>query len=284
MTGGTPQSRDEIREALRGVGTQPDEEIDIAQTALLLGALDRPRVPLDRYLHHLSLLDRDTADLAAKPTGADNLTNRAETLNKVMLERYAYQGDHMTYDNLQNANLLRVIDRRKGLPVALGILYIHAANAQGWRVAGVGFPGHFMLRLDMGQQSVILDPFNDGVFRSARDLREMIKAVRGPEAELHPEDTSAVAKRDVLLRLQNNIKLRLIEEQRAADALKVIESMLLIAPQNAPLLREAGVLYGHLDNLQAAIDALERFLLLSDDEVERHSMAKYLQELKPRLN
>ena len=66
---------------------------------------------------------------------------------EILAERHRLLGDDQTYDDLENANLISVIDRRRGLPVALSILYIHAARRQGWPVEGSNFPGHFLIRL-----------------------------------------------------------------------------------------------------------------------------------------
>src|SRR3546814_19245031 len=82
---------------------------------------------------------------------------------------------------------MRVIDRRKGLPVALGILYMHAARAQGWPAVGLNFPGHFLLRLERHGERAILDPFNEGRVHGATELLDLLKAMQGQDAELGPE-------------------------------------------------------------------------------------------------
>ncbi|WP_299391672.1 SirB1 family protein [Pelagibius sp.] len=284
MSWSTASNRKDLESRLRQLGGQSDDEIDIAGAALLLAALERPQVGLERYYHHLSLLARDTEDLAARRGADRDLDARIAILNHVMVERYGYQGDRQSYDDLHNANLMRVIDRRRGLPVALGILYMHAARAQGWAVCGLGFPGHFMLRLDLGSQRAIIDPFNGGEVRDAAALRSLVKTVAGKEAELRPEHTDRVGNRDILLRLQNNIKLRLIQQERSADALEVIETMLMFAPEKAALWKEAGVLHSHLDNMRAAIMAFEHYLELAGPDPDRQNIAALLQQLRIKLN
>jgi regulator of sirC expression with transglutaminase-like and TPR domain len=283
MSWSPASGRDEIETALRRLGGRPDREIDIAEAALLLAALDRPRVPLERYRHHLSLLGRDTADLA-RDGKAGSLMGRIAALNAVIRERYGYRGDELTYDDPQNANLMRVIDRRKGLPIALGILYLHAARAQGWAAEGLNFPGHFLLRLDCAGERAILDPFHGGVTRAPPELRELLRAHAGGEAELRPEHTAPAANRDLLLRLRNNVKLRLLRGDRVAEALEVLETMLMIAPDRAALWHEAGVLNAHLENLRAAVMALENALALEASDAERHQAAALLQRLCARLH
>ncbi len=205
-------------------------------------------------------------------------------LRAVLGERYGYAGDRETYDDLQNADLARVIDRRKGLPVALGLLYVHTAQQQGWAAAGLNFPGHFMIRLELGQDAVILDPFNGGLERSPGDLGAMLEAYGGGEAELAPRHTAAVGRRELLLRLQNNIKLRLLADGRTGEGLQILETMIMLAPDKASLWCEAGALHGELGNLRAAIASLQNALHLGLPPAEAGPAAELLQQLRGSLH
>src|SRR5580704_3048963 len=248
---------DQCARFLREVGSSLSPTLPIAEAALALASFDRPRIALARYRQHLRALARDVGRHAA---AAANLPAQANALNEIILLKHGYSGDELTYDDLQNANLMRVIDRRKGLPVALGILYLDAARAQGWEAAGLGFPGHFLIRLSDGGSRVILDPFHGGRLLDAVALRELLKAIAGQEVELAPEHYAPVADREVLLRLQNNLKSRLIQAQRHEEAVRVIETMRMLAPQLAELAREAGIVHAQLGNMRAAVSSIEEFI------------------------
>ncbi|MPY68896.1 MAG: tetratricopeptide repeat protein [Alphaproteobacteria bacterium] len=273
----------DIRDELAAVGGLEDDAIDIARTALLLAALDRPGVSRDSYHAHL---DEIAAAVAARvPAGArHNLARRAGALAAALGGEMGYAGDTLTYEDPQNANLMRVIDRRKGLPVALGILYLHAARAQGWDAAGLNFPGHFLVRLERGPVRVIIDPFNGGREMAAEDMRGVLKTVAGAEAELRPEHYAPTGSRDVLVRLLSNIKLRAAQTDDAARALEIIDRILLIAPGQTALLREAGLFHARLGNLKSAQEALVAFLGRSGDAAMRAEAEKLLQQLRTRLN
>jgi regulator of sirC expression with transglutaminase-like and TPR domain len=265
---------------LRELGGMADAPLPLATAALALAALDRPRVDVARYHHHLAALARE---VGVEAGGSSDIERRVAALNTVILVRYGYQGDSLTYEDLQNANLMRVIDRRKGLPVALGILYIHAARAQGWEMVGLAFPGHFLVRLADAGGRLIIDPFHGGKPRMAAELRDLLKAITGNDAELTPAHYAPVSDRNVLLRLQNNLKLRLIESRQLRKALAVIDGMMLFAPQHIALLREAGLIHAELGNFKAAIAAFERFLALAASDGDRHQAAAILQQLRARL-
>lgn len=276
-------TREEAEGVLRRIASESDENIDLAEGALALAALDRPRVGLDRYRDHLAALASDlhaVVDAAARQT----LGTCAAAINTVLFQRHGYAGDSLTYDDMQNANLMRVIDRKKGLPVALGILFLHTARAQGWRAAGVNFPGHFLVSLEIGGERAILDPFAGGDIRQTDELRALLKSVAGSDAELRPAHYAPMGNRDILLRLQNNIKLRQLRAGASSAALATLQAMLLFAPEKPELWRETGLLNTRLGSLRAAIDALERFMALDDGDAERYKIAALLQSLRTRIN
>ena len=266
---------------LRELGASGARVLPIAEAALALASFERPRVDFGHYRDHLRLIARDVGQ---HHDAAGDLAARARALNEIILLKYGYSGDALTYDDLQNANLIRVIDRRKGLPVALGILYIHAARVQGWDIAGLAFPGHFLVRLSDGPERVIIDPFHGGQVCGAAELRELLKAATGSDSELLPEHYAAVSDRDVLLRLQNNLKARLLQTQNPERAVTVVETMLMLAPDLAELWHEAGMLHRHLGNMRAAGTALEQYVLRAADGTSRHQAAAILQQLRTQLN
>lgn len=278
----TSPTADDPRELLRRFGRGADAEIDLAAAALALAALGRPQVAAAPYHTHLCALGADVA--AAVKSERPDLATRIHALNTVLFEMHRYAGDSQTYNDLRNADLISVIERRRGLPIALGILYIHAARAQGWDIEGVNFPGHFLLRLRVGGTAAIVDPFNGGLVRGAADLDKLIKAMEGEDAKLRPEHCRTASNRQMLLRLQNNIKLRLLRDNKLDDAAAVVERMLLIAPDDPGLWHEAGVLQGKIGNLRAAIAALEKLATLSPGGEYATAAKQLLAETRVRLN
>jgi regulator of sirC expression with transglutaminase-like and TPR domain len=272
---------DQCARYLRHLAALPSPVLPIGDAALALASFERPRVALARYRQHLAGVARDVGRHAGATA---DLSARAQALNEVILLKYGYSGDELSYDDLQNANLMRVVDRRKGLPVALGILYLHAARAQGWDSVGLGFPGHFLIRLAEGAERLIVDPFHGGRICGAAELRELLKAMAGQEIELSPEHYAPVSDRDVLLRLQNNLKSRLLQAGRYERALGIIETMLMLAPDMAELWQEAGVLHARQGNIRASVNALQEFVIRAPEGAARHQAAAMLQQLKSKLN
>ena len=270
-----------IERALRAVGILADEEIDLADAALLLGALDMPSVSLERYRDHV---ERLAGDVAALARAGEPLERRRRHLNAVLYDAHGYAGDAETYDAPENANLLQVIDRKVGLPVSLGILYIQAARAQGWVVDGLAFPGHFLVRMDEGDRRVIVDPFHGGQLLEADHLRGLLKQFRGADAELEPSHYAPVGNRAILLRLQNNIKSRALQASDGARGAAILERMLLIAPEAGGLWHELGMVRARLGTIKGAVEALERSLACPLPEAARSRVEAALASLTTSLH
>lgn len=281
------------RDALDAIGQLPDVEIDLAGAAVQLARIDAPDIDWQAAMRHLSDLARDAVDLANDLPSAD-LSARAGALAGLVTGRHRYAGDTESYDSAANANLIQVIQRRRGLPVSLGILWLHCARAAGWGAHGVDFPGHFLVALEgqnttrrnraPEQQQTVLDVFAGGVPLNARDMRGLLKRIEGPGAELRPGVLQPMSARSVLLRLQNNLKTRRIADGDLAGALTSIEDMLRIAPDAAPLWREAALVNQRLDHVGAALRCYERFLefVPQGDAALRTRAA--MEDLRSRLN
>ena len=271
------------RAALDAIGVLPDTEIDIGGAALQLARVDSPDADWRAARAHLSELARDAVELA-KSIDTNDVSMRAEALAGLIAGRYLYAGDAETYDDLANANLIRVIERRKGLPVALGIIWLHAARAAGWAAHGVDFPAHFLVALEGRSVQAVIDAFAGGVTLDARDLRVLLKRIEGEKAELRPGLLRPMSARRVLLRLQNNIMSRKLQAGDLSGALTCTEDMLRIAPDHADLWRQAAVMNQRLDRVGAALRCFERFLMLVPEGDAATRIRGAMDDLRTRLN
>lgn len=274
--------REDLIAELQSSSTQPDQDLGLAHLALIFAALEQPGVSIERYESHLKRLVQEAADHFAT-LEKDTLGTRVESLRHILAERYNYKGDADNYDDLQNASLIRVIDRARGLPIALSILYIHVARALGWEIDGLNIPGHFLVRLDREGERVILDPFDQGAEVQAADIRRFVKQALGPQAELSATYYEPADNRTILIRLQNNIKIRQIEQEDYEGAARTVEAMRVFVPDEYRLLLDAGVLYARINRPQNAIEALEAYIDLAPHSRDRQEAAMLLQQIRQTL-
>jgi regulator of sirC expression with transglutaminase-like and TPR domain len=272
---------------LRHAGTLDDADIDLGETALALALVFLPGVHIGRFRHHLEKLahqaDEEFQSRLRLKEG-DTLELRLRVLQKILHEAHGYKGDTETYDDLQNASFIRMIERRRGLPVALGLLYILLARKLGWEAEGLNFPGHFVVRLEKDGHRMLIDPFNGGAELQAADLRRFLKTVAGQKAELSHDYYKPVSNRDMLLRLENNLKSRLIENEDYAQAIIVIEAMEALAPGDHRILFDKAVIYVKLGQVNQGAAALEQYIERVPTPRDRDAARMLLAEIRTLLH
>lgn len=271
------------RDILTESGTKDDGDINLFSVVMAFAASAHEGIDVDRYFRHMARVAQDAGARYIELLNAgagDDARTRLAALKHILADRESYTGDSQNYDDLQNADMIRVIDRRKGLPVALCLLYIHAGRLNGWTLDGLNFPGHFLARIEHNGERLVFDPFNGCAVMEAPDLRGLIKRIRGPSAELSAGFYTPCTNRDMLIRLQNNVKLRLIEAEDYDGALASVEMMRLLAPDEYRLLLDGGVLCAKTGRRDMAVELLERYIALAPDPHDRRDAELVLRGLR----
>ena len=96
--------------------------------------------------------------------------------------------------------------------------------------------------------------------------------------------TRGVGDREVLIRVQNNLKFRAMRESRLEDAIVVLERLLLMDPGNGIFWQEAGLTHQRLGNLRAAVLALENAIETAQEPALSIRVQSLLDEVRSQLN
>jgi regulator of sirC expression with transglutaminase-like and TPR domain len=275
------------KQSLEDLGQLADHDIPLLETAFLLAELQHEGISLDRYRQHVMSMAEQVGtrfkNLIEAGADDDALT-RLAALKHIIHDQHGYTGDVETYDDIQNADIIRVIDRRKGLPISLAILTLAVGRANGWQMDGINFPGHFLVRVTHNNQIILCDPFTQFKVMLAHDLRELIKKIMGADAELSSTFYDVAPARLILLRLQNNIKARQIDVEDFEEALNTVLSMKLFAPNDYRILFDEAVLRAKLGEAKAAIGLLEIYITRAERQADIHDANLLLQSLREALN
>jgi regulator of sirC expression with transglutaminase-like and TPR domain len=152
-------------------------------------------------------------------------------LSHVLHDEFGFTGDHLSYDDPDNADLIRVIDRRRGLPVSLTLLYISAARRVGYFADALNTPGHVLGRVGSETDNVLIDPFDGGKIVEPRDLAVLIAKVLGPDTPPSAEHLEPMSNRGVLVRLLMNQASRAEGGGDTVRALSLYDRMSIVAPE-----------------------------------------------------
>jgi len=270
----------------REVVDYPDEKIDLAEAALLIAKNACQDLDVDSYLGRIDQMGRELA--ARLPQPCDE-TERILALNHYMFEEQGFGPNIENYYDLRNSFLHEVIERRVGIPISLSILYIELGRRVGLVLQGVSFPGHFLVKCEVSEGAIILDPYCGGIPLSLHDLQQRLRDVHGGEVSraIVAGMLISARKKDILVRMLRNLKAIYLEKRDHDHALSVMEWIILLTPDDAAELRERGLLFRELECFRAAREDLERYLQLAPaaadaDEIRRHVVG--LHQAASRLN
>jgi len=214
-----------MQDKLIELGLVDDADIVLDEAALDLAALDHPGTDLAPYLDRLEQLTRRLDAIGA---GVDEPVEQAKLLARVFADEAGFAGDRKTYDDPVNADMIRVIDRRRGLPVSLSILYVAAARRLGWTANLLDVPGHVLVLLGADAAPVIADPFRGGVAVEPERLAAL--AAAGSAERVGVRHVAAMPNRAVLVRLLLNQAIRAERVGQGRRALNLYARMTVFAP------------------------------------------------------
>lgn len=207
------------------LGLLDDDDIELDVAALELSALDHPGVSLDNYVDRLGEITERLLARGDPGTGAE----RADALQAVIAGTYGFRGDRDTYDDVTNADFMDVLDRRRGLPVSLSILYVALARRAGWAANALNTPGHVLVSVG-GDGPLLIDPFNGGTRIDAAQLASLLAGMLGRGTVPGPEHVAAMTNRAVLVRLLMNQATRAERAERHERARTLHERITTVAP------------------------------------------------------
>lgn len=211
------------------LGLIDEEDLQLDAAALELAALDHPERDL---ADHVALLSAMTARVAELGGAAQTSMGRALALADVIGDEYGFAGDRATYDDPANADMIRVIDRRRGLPVSLSILYVAIARRVGWAADALNTPGHVLIRIGADAATVLIDPFNRGRRVDGEQLEALVAQMAGA-GPVATEHVAPMPNRAVLTRLLLNQATRADAAGDAERARTLYERINAFAPADA---------------------------------------------------
>ena len=265
---------------------RPDEQIDLAEAALLIAKNANQKLDVGRYL---ARIDQLADALFARLPSPSSDAERILALNRFLFEEQGFGPNLEDYYDLRNSFLNEVLERRVGIPISLSVVYMEVGRRIGLELRGVSFPGHFLVKCKLSEGTVILDPYGRGISLNLHDLQQRLRGARGGEVSRAIVAGMLVSanKKEILGRMLHNLKAIYLERRDHDHALSVMEWLIALGPTDAAQVRERGLLYLQLECFRAALDDLQQYLTLApgaDDADEIRHRVSHLRQTAARLN
>ena len=268
-----------------------DAGIDLARACLQIAEDAYPGLDVDGYVGEI---ERFAKRLRARIAIGAEPEDRVIALNEFLFADLGFSGNADDYYDPRNSYLNEVIDRRKGIPITLSVLYMEIGRRIELPLEGVSFPGHFLVRLPMRGGTLVLDPFSGGAPQSAAELRERLQRVIPralgvgepggvPVADL-PLDQflEPASNRQILARLLRNLKGVYRERDKPERLLEVLNRMIIVAPEAAGERRDRGYVYHRLECWRPALQDLADYLKREPEAPDQEEVRARVVELAER--
>lgn len=198
---------------------------------------------LDHVALAIATLDDEPADAAATVAaldgwGADvarrgggSLYAGIDALEGLLARRLGFAGDRATYDDPRNSFLPQVVARRRGLPIALAVVYLEVARRAALPLVGLALPGHFVVAYRPGPGGLVaIDPFDHARILTAGDL-DAIAARAG--TTLSPAMLAPATPREIAARMLRNLAGS-YQRRGRADKLAEVAALAAAVDQAGP--------------------------------------------------
>jgi len=275
-----------VSERLRQIVSGPDEDISLAEAALLIAGHGYPDLNVAAYLSRIEELAHR---LRSRVDEHDSVPERISALNQFLFSDLGFTPNSENYYDPRNSFLNEVLERRTGIPITLCVIYMELGRKIGLPLQGVSFPGHFLVKCVVSEGAVMLDPYSGGISLGLADLQKRLREVRGGEVSraIVAELLVSASNKEIIVRLLRNLKAIYLREHNLDRALPIVTWIIETMPEQAPELRDRGMIYQELECFRAALADFEEYLKRSpscDDADDIRSRIIELQREVVKLN
>lgn len=255
----------------------PDSDIPLLQATLTIGLVSGLEIDFDEEQRHFNAMAEGARE---RMEGVEKPQIAFQKLLDFFFRDLGFNGDSEDYYNPENSLMHVVLEKAKGIPITLSILFIELARAVGFDVFGVGFPGHFLIGARLVEKHrpevTYHDPFQQGHSLSSYELQEMLDAIYGHHVHLTEMHLRPVTNRYMLTRVLNNLKMAYSRNHHNEETLRVLDALLLLDPSDLRNIRDRGLINAHLGHYQQALVDLEKYVEADTTNRDRQIVVRHL--------
>ncbi len=214
---------------------------------------------------------------------------RLRMLNQFFFHDMGFGGNVNHYYDADNSYLNVVLRTRRGIPITLAVLWLELAQGLGLQARGVNFPGHFMVKVNLPQGQVVIDPFT-GQSLSREDLSDRLEPFKRRNGLVDEFDVpvglylQSAPSRDILARVLRNLKEIHRTQEDWTRLVAVMDRLVLLLPSDWTEWRDRGLAWAELGHPDRALPDLEAYLAHAEDPLDADAIAQRVRELRRELS
>ena len=258
-----------------------NDKIQLATGALLIAQSEYPELNIEVCLHQLDTM----ADAVREQIqGATLPEQHIAELNRYLFQEKGFTGNVDNYYALGNNFLNIVLEKKTGIPITLGVVYIEVGRRAGLPLVGVNFPSHFLVKYQREHLDILLDAFENGMFMDDDRLRAKLQANFGEDVPLERRMLAETTDKEILARILRNLTRAYTLLEQYDKALTAVERITWLLPEAAGDYRTLGYLYYKNHAYSESITAFETYLQLAGETPDTAAVEQNIQQLQKLLS
>lgn len=261
---------------------QSDADFPLLETAVSLAQDDYPDLDVQQVLGEV---DQLLARLKRRIPADAGPLQKLRAVNQFFFRDLSFAGNVNHYYDPDNSYVSVILHTRRAIPISLAVVWMELAQGLGLAARGVGFPGHFMLKVNLPNGQVVIDPL-DGQSLSREELAERLEPFRQRSGLLDEFEVplglylQASPPRDIIARMLRNLKEIHTSQEDWARLIAVQDRMIILLPKAWTEYRDRGLAHAEAGHHALALIDLEHYLLNAEAGLERDAVAARVAELK----
>jgi regulator of sirC expression with transglutaminase-like and TPR domain len=263
-----------------------DDSLPLLEAATAIAQDEYPDLDVQEVLGDV---DQLLARLRRRCAEDADALQRLRALNQFFFRDIGFGGNVNNYYDPDNSYLNVLLKTRRGIPITLAVLWLELAQGLGLKARGINFPGHFMVKVNLPNGQVVIDPFT-GQSLSREDLSERLEPYKRRNGLVDDFDVpvglylQAASSWEILARMLRNLKEIHRTQEDWLRLIAVQDRLLVLLPDAWLEYRDRGLAWAEMGDARLAVGDLEIYIAHTDDALDRDAMASRLQELKRALN
>jgi len=261
---------------------QSDESFPLLEAAVSIGQDEYPDMDVQQVLGEV---DQLLARLKRRVPADAVPLQKLRALNHFFFRDLSFRGNLNNYYDPDNSYIGVVLKTRCAIPITLAVLWLELAQGMGLAARGVGFPGHFMVKVNLPKGQVVIDPM-DGQSLSREQLSERLEPFRRRSGLVDEFEVplglylQATPARDIIARMLRNLKEIYRTQEDWDRLLAVQERLVVLLPQAWAEYRDRGLAHAELGHTAQAVADLERYLTQVEEALDLDAIAARVAELR----
>jgi len=176
-----------------------DDNLDLEAGAFLIAQFAYPDLEASSYGDVMDAMAREVRERLGRKASGEEIV---KAINRYLFVEQGFAGNTHQYYDVDNSYLNRVLERKTGIPISLGAVYLLVGKRLKLPVFGVGMPGHFLVKYEADRYRIFVDCFNGGALLTQKDCARFLDQAGYGFDERYLQKTPS---RAILIRMIKNL-------------------------------------------------------------------------------